>query len=695
MQQQFDWDQGEPESQKMDSAKLQELVTSLAARNTDTLLVARNDSIVCEWYAEGHGPEKPHNTASLAKAMVTGMSLAVAMDDGLISPDDPAHQYIPAWKSDPLKSKITIRHLATHTSGIENAEGDGPQNELPGWKGEFWQPQDIDPFTISRDLAPVIFEPGSRYAYSNTGIAMLNWAVTAALAGSEHKDIRTLLAERIMKPIGIKPDQWWVGYGKTYEVDGLPLVAGWGGAEFTPRAAARVGRLLLRRGDWQGRQLISGKIVDQVRAYSKCPLPIDDRQAGDPFPGSGLSWWVNFDGVWPSVPADAFAGVGVQHQLLIVIPSLDMIIVRNGSGHIDGESFSFSGVVEHLLKPLMQAMTSTPYPGPSPVVAKLNWAPPETIVRKCSTPGGDGSDNWPITWGDDDKLYTAYGDGFGFDYTDGDGKLSTGFSAVSGRADDFTGVDIDSPDEQLVCRPGDPVEHHGPRGKKICGMLMVGGVIYAWTRNANENGKMCQLLCSHDRGVNWQWANWMFEEFGYCSFVNYGPNYQGARDGYVYIVTPDTPSAYVSSDSFVLLRVPAGRITERDAYEFFVRLDSTGDPLWTADIAQRGSVFQHRRCCGRSGITYNPALGRYFWWQGQSVRGNDYRWWTGGFGVYDAPEPWGPWTTVYHTEAWDVPQGESGSFPTKWISQDGLEMHLVFSGEDRFSVRKASLELRS
>ena len=63
----------------------------------------------------------------------------------------------------------------------------------------------------------------------------------------------------------------------------------------------------------------------------------------------------------------------------------------------------------------------------------------------------------------------------------------------------------------------------------------------------------------------------------------------------------------------------------------------------------------------------------------------------GGFGIYDAPEPWGPWATVFYTEKWDVGPGESSSLPTKWMSPDGQTAYLVFSGDDCFSVRKATL----
>lgn len=138
----------------------------------------------------------------------------------------------------------------------------------------------------------------------------------------------------------------------------------------------------------------------------------------------------------------------------------------------------------------------------------------------------------------------------------------------------------------------------------------------------------------------------------------------------------------------LLARVPKELITRREAYEFFTGLDQGGGPLWSADIGQRKAVFTQPGKCGRSAVTYNPGLKRYLWCQ--VLPGGDARM-RGGFGVYDAPEPWGPWTTAYYSETWDVGPGESNSFPTKWMSQDGKTLYLVFSGEDYFAVRKAVL----
>ena len=143
----------------------------------------------------------------------------------------------------------------------------------------------------------------------------------------------------------------------------------------------------------------------------------------------------------------------------------------------------------------------------------------------------------------------------------------------------------------------------------------------------------------------------------------------------------------------VLARVPKAQLLERDAYEFFVAVDRCNVPRWTSQFAQRGSVFEHAKRCMRSGISYNAGLGRYLWWQQLPRKVHDDTRFNGGFGLYDAPEPWGPWTTVYFTHEWDTGPGDTGSLPPKWMSEDGCKCHLVFSGYDYFSVRQVTFGL--
>ena len=297
------------------------------------------------------------------------------------------------------------------------------------------------------------------------------------------------------------------------------------------------------------------------------------------------------------------------------------------------------------------------------------------IIRQAK-----GSDNWPITWADDDALYTAYGDGFGFEPRLKE-KLSLGLVKVTGMPPQITGTNLRSPTAETL---GD-----GKRGRKASGLLMVDGALYLFVRNAANS----QLGWSADHGETWTWADWRFTtSFGCPTFLNFGKNYSGARDGFVYIYSQDSDSAYERADRMVLARVPKDKVRERAAYEFFVRADAGEQAAWSKEIAERGAVFSNPGACYRSGISYNAGLKRYLWCQ--IGPGNDTRY-TGGFGIYDAPEPWGPWTTASHTELWDVGPGESSSLPTKWISEDGRAVHLVFSGDDHFSVRKGTLVLRT
>jgi len=668
--QQFEWSAATPETQDISSTRLDRLKDELAARRTKAFLLIRNDRIVYEWYAEGHSAAKTHYTASMAKAIVGGVSLGVAISDGRIALDDKAARCVPQWGGDPRKSQITIRHLGSHTSGLDDAEADDlPHEKLTGWQGDFWKrlAAPNDPFTLSRDTTPTLFAPGEKLQYSNPGIAMLSYVVTASLKDAPQKDIRTLLRDRVMRPIGVPDKEWSVGYGQTMQVEGLPLVGCWGGGGYTARAVARVGRLMLREGDWDGQRILSAQAVRQITS-----------DAGTPGHG-GMGWWSNQTGKYAKLPKDAYWGAGAGHQVLLVVPSLNLIAVRNGAELGVKEEYDIA-LNKCLFEPLIDAVSpkpdlqqgTAPYP-PSKAIARIDWADKETIVRK-----GKGGDNWPLTWADDDHLYTAYGDAHGFE-PKLPIKLSLGLARIEGGPGDFQGINLRSPTLEQ--------KGEGPAGKKASGMLMVDGVLYLWVRNAGNS----QLAWSADHGKSWTWSDWKFTtSLGCPTFLNFGRNYAGARDEYVYVYSHDHDSAYKPADRMVLARVPKDQITRREAYEFFVKRQADGEPVWSKDIEQRGAVFTYSGSCYRSGISYNAPLKRYLWCQ--TLPGDDPRF-AGGLGIYDAPQPWGPWTTAFFTTSWDVGPGETSSFPAKWMSDDGQTLHLVFSGDDCFSVRKATITL--
>jgi CubicO group peptidase (beta-lactamase class C family) len=669
----FAWETATPESQGMSSEKLEALKKELAARQTTVFLVIRNDKIVYEWYAPGEGADKPHGTASLAKAIIGGTAVGVAVTDGRLALTDKVAKYVPQWKDDPLKSRVEVRHLGSHTSGISDAEQDWmPHEKLTGWKGDFWKQlaPPRDQFTLSRDEAPILFEPGSRIRYANTGIAMMMYAVTASMRGAPENNARTLLHDRVFQPIGIPDNEWSCGYGKTVAVDGLPLVAAWGGASFSPRGLARLGRLIEHDGDWDGKRILSPEAVHQVT-----------RSAGLPG-GCGMGWWTNNVGRYQHIPTDACWGAGAGDQILLVIPSLKLILVRYGKLLTPVKDSTDVLVRFHdertkiMFDPLVAAVTDrpaglgAPYPA-SRVITGITWGPKETIARAA-----EDSDIWASTWADNGDMYTVYGDGTGFVPKVSE-KLSQGLARITGGPDGFTGVNIRS---ATFDQKG-----NGPKGKKASGLLMVDGVLYALVRNAGN----AQLAWSTDHGQTWTWANWKFTAgFGCPTFLNFGANYSGARDHYVYVYSHDSDSAYVPADRVALARVPKDQIRDHSAYEFLREVSADGTPVWTKEIGERGGAFNNPNRCYRVTVSYDAGLKRYLLCQAGADRRVE-----AGFGVFDAPTPWGPWTTVTYMPAWDVDPGETCSFPTKWMSSDGKTLHLVFSGGDSFNVRTATLTI--
>ena len=672
-----DWPTASPESEGLNTTKLEAFKSTLSGNSTKAMLIARHGRIVFEWYAPGNDENKKQGTASLAKALVGGDSLMVALADGRIQVDDLASKYIPSWKNDPLKSRITIRQLATHSSGLEDAEAPGYSHaDLPGWKGAFWK-RHPDPVSLAVNQTPVIFTPGSRMAYSNPGMAALGYAVTASLRGSPASDILSALRDRICRPLGIPDEDWRISYGEHYDIDGLRVYATWGGAAFTPRATARIGQMMLRRGNWNGKQLFPAQLTRKMTAYAGTALPDRGKEAFSL--ASGLGWWTNYDGILKSVPRDAFAGAGAGQEVLLVVPSLDLVLVRNGQYlGPEGERRFWQDMERFLFAPVMDALRAgtgaAAYP-PSPVVASVEFAPKEEIIRQAID-----SDNWPMTWADDDAIYTSYGDGRGFQPFV-ERKLSMGMAKLSGRPPDFSAANLRS---DSIERTGD-----GRNGPKASGILMVDGILYLWVRNTGNS----QLVWSDDHGKTWTWGFKFHRSFGSPAFLNFGKNYAGARDGYVYTYSQDGPSAYQADDRIVLARVPTGKIRDRAAYEYFVNFDAKGTPVWSSEITERGGVFSFPGHCQRTDAIYDAGLKRYLLAVAYSHGG--------AWGLYDAPEPWGPWSTAFHTDDWGLGGTHGYRFINKWLSPDGLSGWMVFSGVklpaityDAFCVRHFEYHLR-
>ena len=229
--------------------------------------------------------------------------LGMALDEGRLALGDRARDHLPDLGAIPASNLetgwldgITIDHLATHTSG----------------------------FPFPSGYSELETAPGTRWIYSNCGS---NW-LSNVLTRSFGQDLRELTRTRLFGPLGLTDDdvRWRTPAIFFKEpVDGLPATEFNGGMLANVDAMARLGMLFLHGGNWDGKQVLSRSFIELATtpSYARQPFRTTRRY--------GLLWWSNVTGRMPDVPPDAFYSAGKNANHTIVIPSLDMIVVRVGN----------------------------------------------------------------------------------------------------------------------------------------------------------------------------------------------------------------------------------------------------------------------------------------------------------------------------------------------------------------------------
>ncbi len=336
---------------------------------------------------------------------------------------------------------------------------------------------------------------------------------------------------------------------------------------------------------------------------------------------------------------------------------------------------------------------SAPYP-PSQIIKGITW---HWDTRQTAA---SGSDLWPVTWGPDDNLYLAWGDGGGFGGSDSDGRVSMGFARIEGGPEHFHGFNING---------GKNPEHFSsfPKKGKTGGLIFDSGVLYA---NINlQDGRWPDvnhvIASSTNFGASWVRADWLFSKdrgnFQPARFLNFGKNGVGAPAalaGYVYLYGPKLLPEGSGSNGLYLARAPREQIRERGAWQFFSGADAAGQTQWQADFTRAQSIFNDPNGIAPAGMVYNPGLGIFLL--------STYHTGPGQLGIFTAPQPWGPWSTVAYYEDWGrmgtEGEGLTCEFPQKWMSADGLTIWAVFSvygdgakrginAHDRFNLIKVTL----
>ena len=231
--------------------------------------------------------------------------------------DSNAYDYIPEGHplTDPRKERITFRHLLSMTSGIPGEQVGVIGMPTATEHGPFEHALGRCPNRFGRWVDRLAAEPGCRWDYSDPAIAHLSLAF-ANIVGQEMAEV---LEERVLDRIGIESMSWDVQGGSGFIG---PHTNAHTGVHISARELARFGYLALHGGMWNGEQLVPRWWLEAATQPSQ-----------EIHPAYGFTWWVNASGtLWPGVPSDAFALEGYRANVCWVVPSLDLVVARVGSG---------------------------------------------------------------------------------------------------------------------------------------------------------------------------------------------------------------------------------------------------------------------------------------------------------------------------------------------------------------------------
>jgi hypothetical protein len=182
-----------------------------------------------------------------------------------------------------------------------------------------------------------LFSPGEQYAYWDSAANELGWLVTKIA----NRSMEALFQDRIGSKIGLSANAW--EWGEVVEMDGLTVNGGagniGGSVKISAIELARIGLLVLNRGNWNDTQVVDSNWIDEATQV-QVPATIPDYGVcGEELDGTGVYgylWWVNGwangQRLWPDADPSTFAAYGAKNNLMFVVPEWDMVIVRLGLG---------------------------------------------------------------------------------------------------------------------------------------------------------------------------------------------------------------------------------------------------------------------------------------------------------------------------------------------------------------------------
>jgi hypothetical protein len=306
------WPVGDPVALGLNPHALEQHRSLCEETGADACLVVFKRQIVQEWYSRRY--RRPVYAMSTTKS-VTGLLVGLLIDDQRIrSTDELVCAYVSQWCAG-RRGRVTLRHLLTMTSGLPTM-----RDSSVGFVA------DKNAFVLR--LSPTS-DPGTRWEYSNEGAQLLSPILDRA-AG---EPIQDYARKRLFEPLGMRDTR--------LHLDVRQHAWTYADMETTPRDLARVGLLMLSKGVWRGRRIVSEAWID---ASTRPSQGLNSEY--------GLLWWLHSD-------PPGFAGHGHLDTHLHVFPALDLITVRMQAKPFSGVA---EGTYEARALPLYEAMGSATRP---------------------------------------------------------------------------------------------------------------------------------------------------------------------------------------------------------------------------------------------------------------------------------------------------------------------------------------------
>ncbi len=299
-----------------------DLLGKITQYKTVGFLVVKNDSLLHEEYWEGYDEHSLVNSFSMAKS-INSILIGCALKEGLIkSLDEPVSDFLEEFKEGE-KSKITIRHLLTMSSGIDFKE----EYVSPlAWPAEAYYGPDVNALTLK---ANVKTEPGKTWYYKG-GDSQLLGMILKKVTGKNVADYAT---EKLWKPIGAEDNAFWSLDDKGMEKVSCCFYT-------NARDYARIAKLYINKGNWNGSQIVDSTYAIESVTPASYLLDSDDQQPIDKY---GYQWWL-----MKYKDHSIFYMRGIRGQYVFAIPDLNMIVVRLGhkrapkvGGDLPGDIFVY------------------------------------------------------------------------------------------------------------------------------------------------------------------------------------------------------------------------------------------------------------------------------------------------------------------------------------------------------------------